>query len=794
MVFAALAILGVYGFLHQRLYAEHLWTAAGAARLAAYALAYWAVAGAILWLRPAWLVPLVGAAAFIYSTWWCAEFLDPAAPFSVIYFLGSAFLLGRLFLKNAAKNAGGILALLLGLAIWMFAISIAVHFPVNRPLVYGIAFALPYLATAVLARSGRRAWRRLPQDYFKKLPPRMTAVLLFVLGMHFLVALAPEASSDGLAMHLAIPMMIARDARFAFDFHQYAWSLMPAGGDFAYAAVYQLGGEMAARLLNFAMLAVIAALIYRTSLRWAQPSSAMLGAALFASTPLVQLVTGSLFVENIWAAMLLGASVAVLSSNWMAASALLGAALASKLGAFAFLAPMLVVAVVQIRKRPAGEPKTPRRRWAAAAMILLVFAAPPYVNAWSKTGNPVFPFANQIFRSPDFDLRSPLEDQRYQAAVDWKTPYDATFHSARYFEGQSGSAGFQHFLLLAPLLLVAFIPPLNRRAPRAFIAIGICGAALIFLTQPNLRYVYPALPFIAIGFSWMISRIPWVSVAAAACLGLNLWFLPAASWYHHDFAIFTPSDFDAFVNSEAPQRELVEVLNTTAPGEPAAFFRGGAIAGLNARGYSDTWHTYAFYRRLIAAQDPAAIAALFRELGIRRLITPFPPESEYPAVRAFVEEWTVPSGHFSGRFELRNVLDAPLRGADWQAAAGSYDDAEPRIEYSGAWIHEKQFPQAWEASLSYSDQAGGSARFRFSGRSITYVYTKAPNRGFAQIRIDRQARAPIDLYSREIEWQERTVFEGLDPGPHTIEIQVAGKKNPKSSGAFVDLDRFIVSN
>jgi len=49
--------------------------------------------------------------------------------------------------------------------------------------------------------------------------------------------------------------------------------------------------------------------------------------------------------------------------------------------------------------------------------------------------------------------------------------------------------------LLAPLLLIAFIPPSNRRAPRAFIAIGICGAALIFLTQPNLRYVYPALPF-----------------------------------------------------------------------------------------------------------------------------------------------------------------------------------------------------------------------------------------------------------------------------------------------------------
>jgi len=171
VVFAALAILGVYGFLHERLYAEHLWTARAAARLAAYALVYWTLAGAILWLRPAWLVPVVGAAAFIYSAWWCAEFFDPLRPSRWIYFLGSAFLLGCLFLKNAAKNAGGILALLLGLAIWMFAISIAVHFPVNTPLVYGIAFALPYLATAVLARSDAargRGWLAISSRHSRR--------------------------------------------------------------------------------------------------------------------------------------------------------------------------------------------------------------------------------------------------------------------------------------------------------------------------------------------------------------------------------------------------------------------------------------------------------------------------------------------------------------------------------------------------------------------------------------------------------------------------------------------------
>ncbi len=51
---------------------------------------------------------------------------------------------------------------------------------------------------------------------------------------------------------------------------------------------------------------------------------AALAATLFASTPLVQLVTGSLFVENVWAALILGAALALWSGGAVAAGMLLG--------------------------------------------------------------------------------------------------------------------------------------------------------------------------------------------------------------------------------------------------------------------------------------------------------------------------------------------------------------------------------------------------------------------------------------------------------------------------------------
>jgi len=238
----------------------------------------------------------------------------------------------------------------------------------------------------------------------------------------------------------------------------------------------------------------------------------------------------------------------------------------------------------------------------------------------------------------------------------------------------------------------------------------------------------------------------------------------------------------------------VAILNRTAPGEPVAFIRGGAIAGLHARAYSDTWHTYGFWKRMIESDEPAQVAAEFQELGIRHLITPIPVETEYDVVQRFVNEWTAPSGASCGKFELRNVLTAPLKKLEdtVPVGAGSYDDRDPHVEYMGAWLHDRQFKQASSGTITYSKVPGDSVKLFFTGTSIEYVYTNALNRGTAEVWIDRTRRAAIDQYSPSIEWQQRTAFSGLAPGPHTIEVRVSRERNPQSSDYYVDLDAFVV--
>jgi hypothetical protein len=87
---------------------------------------------------------------------------------------------------------------------------------------------------------------------------------------------------------------------------------------------------------------------------------------------------------------------------------------------------------------------------------------------------------------------------------------------------------------------------------------------------------------------------------------------------------------------------------------------------------------------------------------------------------------------------------------------------------------------------------GSEIRFAFQGDMLTYTYTKAPNRGRADVSIDGARKATLDLYSAITQWQSSTVFRNLGRGRHLAVITVLPDKNPKSSGRWIDVDAFEV--
>ena len=122
---------------------------------------------------------------------------------------------------------------------------------------------------------------------------------------------------------------------------------------------------------------------------------------------------------------------------------------------------------------------------------------------------------------------------------------------------------------------------------------------------------------------------------------------------------------------------------------------------------------------------------------------------------------------------------------------GTFDDTSEEIEYSGAWTH-ASFASAAQGTVSFSNAPGSRALLAFRGTEITWVFTKAFNRGIASVRVDGVPREDVDLYSPKIVWQSRITFGGLAEGDHTFEVTVAGRKDKPATDRYIDLDAFVV--
>ena len=115
------------------------------------------------------------------------------------------------------------------------------------------------------------------------------------------------------------------------------------------------------------------------------------------------------------------------------------------------------------------------------------------------------------------------------------------------------------------------------------------------------------------------------------------------------------------------------------------------------------------------------------------------------------------------------------------------DDTNWSITYTGDWVR-GEFEEASNATLTYTNDPAAVARFSFEGTELRYWYTKAFNRGLAAIFIDGVSKGVVDIYNPTIEWQSSSVFSGLAPGRHVVEIRATGRHDSASTDAYIDID------
>lgn len=124
------------------------------------------------------------------------------------------------------------------------------------------------------------------------------------------------------------------------------------------------------------------------------------------------------------------------------------------------------------------------------------------------------------------------------------------------------------------------------------------------------------------------------------------------------------------------------------------------------------------------------------------------------------------------------------------------ENTDPAIVFSGLW-------QLLNSSGYATSASGGSvymsttqqnyAEYTFTGREVSWIGLKAPNRGIAQVYVDGQLKATIDAYSPGWQWQHKMYTATfLTSDVHTIRVVVTQTKNPLSTESLIDVDAFEV--
>ncbi|MEZ5404129.1 MAG: hypothetical protein R2729_30900 [Bryobacteraceae bacterium] len=723
--FVFLGALAAWGTAHSGIFSHPVWSDTGWRRFLIFTTGFAVWSAGWIAARPAWLAPAtaMAAAAWVMAT---------GGVFAIVVVAGllAAWRTAGRFIAH-----GFVVSTLVGAAVWM----LTIHFLAGLRFSAGIALAM--IAMTVPGWPGLAAdLRALPR--LDRRGALLWTPALFAAACQLLAAWKPEVGVDALSMHLTIPAYVGEHGWWPFDVQRFLFSVMPMGANWLFTAAHVTGGEMAVRLLNFGAFVAVLALLRSPA-----------ACALYASMPLVQLTTGSVFVENTQVAFAVGTVAAFEAGAMMPAAILAGAAMMIKLSSIVFVAPLAAIALWRYR----GEPK----RLAGAAGLFALWACPPYLNAWWHTGNPFFPLANAWFQSPLFNRDGMFTIPRLMEPLSLTTLYDLTFHSSRYYEGWDGGLGLGWILLPAVLF--------GWRAGWTRVAIGIAAALCVLISSPNLRYLAPALAILAPVF-----RSYWLLPVAA----LNLMLLPASSSWHKDFALnwFDQAEVDAYVRESAPGRALVGLAGDG----PVLVLESTEFYGIRGRVYSNSWHHWAFAAELERADSREALRAILERTGIRRIIAPAPeaiPQAGLADMAANgarrIEE--------SGRFRIYRLVDG-----EWPAPErpvldpGRYENDHPGIQYSGSWRRQGGFPEATAGSVTYSNVPGARAVVRFRGTGLRWVFTRAPNRGATRIRVDGGAWTTVECHSRAVAWQAAHTLDGLASREHQVEIEAVR--------AFTDID------
>lgn len=487
--------------------------------------------------------PAYGVAAVL------AALILMAGPVATLWVLAASFvaaalgyqLIGREARSQLARSevARIALAFWVGKAMFMLILSGLSFFPINTRFMEGVLLGVLLLLSPV----GRAEVVRVLQDLLVSRPRCLRATggwrvprffLLLSILLLIVASVHPAFDGDAATMHMRIALEMQSKGSWAYDVSEYVFAVMPLAPQLNFSAMFIAGGVEAVKVdVVMQFLAMLALLATGGGFRLRPVGIAM--AAVFALVPMFVREISGLYIEVTLCGFILASAVLMTSSLRhrsieLGLLAALCAAAASATKTFGLLLAPLVFLVLVASWREIGEIKD-RLRLSMILLAALALALFFYVVAWLKTGNPLFPFYNGIFKSPYWDPVN-FMDRRWTDHLDWNLPWRMTFESSRYEESSDGSMGL---LLLFLLACVGSLIAVCRRNLVALVpfAVGVVYLLAVVAQIQYLRYLLPGLLLLAtslVYYMHIVVRKPqsgvW-SVILGSLLVANLFGMPS---------------------------------------------------------------------------------------------------------------------------------------------------------------------------------------------------------------------------------------------------------------------------
>lgn len=515
-----------------------------------------------------------------------------------------------------------VLSLLIGL-------SLMLRRSLHELLLTGAAFAGRGLAALrEPAAASLAGWFGLP----------LLALLAIMLSLAFVEAVAPETGFDAMSYHLALLTTYSEHHRLvSTPYNVQSWFYL--GADMNYLLAMMIGGQTAAKLVHFSFMLLTGATVFAFTARRSSTYSGLLAAVLFVTAPLVLWEASTAYVDlalSYYSCLTISAV-----SCWVdnrhpgylrVAGLLAGWAISIKLTALYLLIPLVAILAITLLSDRHQPWRHQLRAMLAFGGPLLITGAPWPVLRWVQTGNPVFPFFNDLFRSPLWPAGADLPVlTSYGIGTSAESlirlPWAVTFQ-ANLFSESSVPSVIGLSLVLVPLLVVGRPWP-AWTLPLLGIVL-VFGLLWVYTGWQYLRFLLPVLPIVAVLAGDALASLDRVMSPIIPRSALLIWLaasLPltaalygnvtTASIFRVALGLETPA---SFLSHAVPAYDAYRWLATHYADQPVHTLTIGDEARLYAPGIVEPIYSPTLWPRLREASDDETAMAILREHGITHLL------------------------------------------------------------------------------------------------------------------------------------------------------------------------------